>query len=69
METRHEYSARKAGNQENHEEARVGPAGRRPFTFKPSQKVALGQNVTATATKNSTRDTSEFSAPRKVVAP
>jgi CSLREA domain-containing protein len=36
------------------------------FTFKPTKKVKEGLFVTATATNNSTSDTSEFSAPKKV---
>ena len=42
-------------------------SGNRSFTLLPA-KVAVGRNITATATRNSTSDTSEFSAPRKVVA-
>ena len=42
--------------------------GLRSFTFTPSRAVAVGQTITATATRNSTGDTSEFSAPKKVVA-
>ena len=41
------------------------------FTFKPNKKVAVGQSITATATRNTfsiPTDTSEFSAPRKVAA-
>ncbi len=38
------------------------------FTFTPSQAVPTGQTVTATATNSVSGDTSEFSAPRKVVA-
>ncbi|HWS82448.1 MAG TPA: right-handed parallel beta-helix repeat-containing protein [Rubrobacter sp.] len=38
------------------------------FTFSPATKVPAGQAITATATNGSTGDTSEFSAPRKVVA-
>lgn len=38
------------------------------FTFVPSQAVAAGQRITATATDVVSGDTSEFSAPRKVVA-
>jgi CSLREA domain-containing protein len=38
------------------------------FTFSPASKVALGQAITATATRNATGDTSEFSAPKTVVA-
>jgi hypothetical protein len=37
------------------------------FTFAPSQAVPVGQRITATAT-DSGRNTSEFSAPRAVVA-
>lgn len=37
------------------------------FTFAPSQKVPVGQRITATAT-DSGRNTSEFSSPRAVVA-
>jgi CSLREA domain-containing protein len=38
--------------------------GKRPFsfTFTPAQTVTAGQKITATATNNSTGDTSEFSA-------
>jgi CSLREA domain-containing protein len=42
--------------------------GLRSFTFTPSRAVAVGKTITATATRNSTGDTSEFSAPKKVVA-
>jgi CSLREA domain-containing protein len=38
------------------------------FTFSTKKAIRLGQNITATATNTSTGDTSEFSAPRKVVA-
>ncbi len=41
--------------------------GRGVFTFKPAAKVGLGQAITATAT-DSSGNTSEFSAPRSVVA-
>jgi hypothetical protein len=41
--------------------------GQVSFTFTPSQTVAVGQNVTATAT-DSSGNTSEFSAPTTVVA-
>jgi hypothetical protein len=34
----------------------------------PKTKVPVGQTITATSTNGSTEDTSEFSAPRKVVA-
>ncbi len=37
------------------------------FTFIPENKVGAGQSVTATATRNSTGDTSEFSTARVVV--
>jgi hypothetical protein len=43
-------------------------SGNASFTFSPTSKVAAGQAITATATNESTGDTSEFSAPRKVVA-
>jgi hypothetical protein len=36
------------------------------FTFKPANKVPVGHRVTATVTRNSTNDTSEFSAPEEV---
>jgi hypothetical protein len=37
------------------------------FTFKPDNKVPEGQTITATATRNSTGDTSEFSESEEVV--
>ena len=37
------------------------------FTFKPDNKVPAGRTITATATRNSTGDTSEFSDPEEVV--
>jgi trimeric autotransporter adhesin len=37
------------------------------FSFRPENKVPLGQNITATATRNSTGDTSEFAGPEEVV--
>jgi CSLREA domain-containing protein len=37
------------------------------FTFSTKKSLKVGQNITATATNNSTWDASEFSAPRKVV--
>jgi hypothetical protein len=37
------------------------------FTFKPSQKVSKGQFITATATDSASKNTSEFSAAKKVV--
>jgi CSLREA domain-containing protein len=43
-------------------------AGNVSFTFATTKKVSLGQSITATATNSSTGDTSEFCAPRKVVA-
>jgi CSLREA domain-containing protein len=43
-------------------------SGNASFVFATEKRVALGQNVTATATKSATGDTSEFSAPRTVVA-
>jgi hypothetical protein len=42
--------------------------GLRSFTFSPATSVPVGQTITATATRASTHDTSEFSAPKKVVA-
>jgi hypothetical protein len=42
-------------------------SGNVTFTLATTKKIALGQNVTVTAS-SSTGDTSEFSAPRKVVA-
>lgn len=42
-------------------------SGKATFTFTPSQAVAAGQAITATATDQG-RNTSEFSAPREVVA-
>jgi hypothetical protein len=42
--------------------------GLRSFTFTPATSVSVGQAITVTATRDSTHDTSEFSAPRKVVA-
>jgi CSLREA domain-containing protein len=41
--------------------------GNGSFTFKPENQVPAGQTITATATRNSTGDTSEFSAPEEVV--
>jgi CSLREA domain-containing protein len=38
------------------------------FTFTPAASVSGGQTITATVTRDSTHDTSEFSVPRKVVA-
>jgi hypothetical protein len=40
--------------------------GNGSFTFKPENKVPVGDRVTATVTRNSTGDTSEFSAPEEV---
>ena len=42
--------------------------GLHEFGFTPATKVPVGQTVTATATNDSTHDTSEFSAPRTVAA-
>jgi hypothetical protein len=39
------------------------------FAFKPENKVPAGQTVTATATRGSTGDTSEFSGPEEVSKP
>jgi hypothetical protein len=41
-------------------------SGNVSFTFKPANAVSAGQSVTATATRPTSRDTSEFSALRKV---
>jgi hypothetical protein len=46
----------------------VDGSGHASFTFSPASKVPVGQTVTATATNGFTGDTSEFSAPRKVVS-
>jgi hypothetical protein len=43
-------------------------SGNASFTYATKKKVGLGQNVTATTTSDATSDTSEFSAPKKVVA-
>ena len=43
-------------------------AGNVSLTFATTKEVSLGQNITATATNTATGDTSEFSAPRKVVS-
>jgi CSLREA domain-containing protein len=43
-------------------------SGHASFTFSPANAVSVGQRVTATATRNSTGDTSEFSAPRTVAS-
>jgi hypothetical protein len=45
----------------------VDGSGNASFSFKPKKKVGAGQNITATATNDFTGDTSEFSAPKKVV--
>jgi hypothetical protein len=42
--------------------------GNASIAFSTKKAIRLGQNITATATSTSTGDTSEFSAPRKVVA-
>jgi CSLREA domain-containing protein len=41
--------------------------GNNSFTFKPDNQIPAGRTITATATRNSTGDTSEFSAPEEVV--
>jgi CSLREA domain-containing protein len=46
----------------------TGGSGNASFIFSPAQKVAVGQTITATATKTSTGDTSEFSAPKTVAS-
>jgi parallel beta-helix repeat protein len=43
-------------------------SGNASFTFSPATKVPAGQTITATATNESTGDTSEFSAAKGVVA-
>ena len=40
--------------------------GLRSFTFSPEKAVSVGRTITATATRASTGDTSEFSAPKTV---
>jgi hypothetical protein len=41
--------------------------GNASFTFKPENQVPAGRTITATATRNSTGETPEFSAPEEVV--
>jgi CSLREA domain-containing protein len=43
-------------------------SGKASFTFSPASKVAVGQRVTATATRTKTGDTSEFSGARTVTS-
>lgn len=43
-------------------------SGSAPFSFRFQKQLVVGRNVTATATNGSTNDTSEFSAPKAVVA-
>ena len=43
-------------------------SGKGTFTFTPAKAIAVGQRVTATATRNNTGDTSEFSAARTVAS-
>ena len=43
-------------------------SGNATFSFSPTTAVAVGRQITATATRNSTGDTSEFSAARQVTA-
>ena len=43
-------------------------SGNASFTFTPSSKVGVGQAITATATKDTTGNTSEFSDARKVAS-
>jgi hypothetical protein len=45
----------------------TGPDGKVTFAFSPQKPVKVGQTITATAT-DSKGNTSEFSAPKKVVA-
>ncbi len=42
--------------------------GLRTFTFSPATSVAVGQEITATASSTATGDTSEFSAPKRVAS-
>jgi hypothetical protein len=46
----------------------VDGSGKGSFNFSPTSKVAAGQAITATATNEFIGDTSEFSAPKGVVA-
>ena len=46
----------------------TGGGGDAPFVFNSSVTLPFGQFVTATATANTTADTSEFSAPRIILA-
>jgi hypothetical protein len=43
-------------------------SGNASFSFTPTAAVAMGRQITATATRNTTGDTSEFSAARQVTA-
>ena len=43
-------------------------SGNATFTFKPATPVLVGRTITATATRNATGDTSEFSGARQVTA-
>ena len=43
-------------------------SGKGAFAFTPAKAIAVGQRVTATATRNNTGDTSEFSAARTVAS-
>src|SRR5215211_2025230 len=43
-------------------------SGNATFSFTPTTAVALGRQITATATRNATGDTSEFSAAQQVTA-
>jgi hypothetical protein len=45
----------------------TGSDGKGTFTFVPDQTVSTGQRITATVT-NAEGNTSEFSAPKSVVA-
>jgi hypothetical protein len=42
----------------------VDGSGKPSFSFKPKNKVGVGQAITATATNEFTADTSELSAPK-----
>jgi len=50
------------------QEIKTSVDGLRSFTFSPATKVPVGREITATATRVYTHDTSEFSAPRKVAS-
>jgi hypothetical protein len=47
---------------------RTDASGNATFTFTPTNKVAVGRTITATATDSAASNTSEFSAPKGVVS-